>query len=156
MSTPVPVPSAARSLGAAGLLPTLAALAAVAFGGPALAAAGFAIAAIYGAAILSFLGGAWWGIAAARAPEHRLGALLAVAVLPSLLAAGALWALSPLAVAVLGLAFLGAPAVDRLLLAEGFAPPWWLSLRLPLSAAMGVLHLAVAALHVLRGGAPIV
>jgi hypothetical protein len=139
-------PVSAAVLGAAGLLPTLAALAVSAFGPEAAAAMAWRGGAAYGATILAFVGGAWWGLAAARAPADRLGGWLAVSVLPSLHAALVLAVLSPLAVAALGVGFMALIPVDRRLADGGLAPAWWMTLRLPLSLAMGVLHLALAAL----------
>jgi hypothetical protein len=153
MTSPA-LPRSAALLGAAGVLPTAAALVAVTAGDRGIAAFGFTVAAVYGAAILSFIGGAWWGLAAARAEGTRLAALLGLAVVPSLVAAGALLVLSPAALLVLAAAFALTPLVDARLAANGLAPPWWLRLRLPLSATMSVLHALVAVAHVGRTGLP--
>lgn len=140
------VPGPARLLGGAGLLPTVACFAAMLAAPPAVAGPSGAVAVAYGAAILSFLGGAWWGLAS-RGPIRDLTPWLAVSVLPSLLAAGLLLAPVPAAAALLGAAFLASPLVDRRLDRAGLAPDWWLRLRLPLSVGMGVLHLAISAVQ---------
>lgn len=139
------VPPVAIYLGAAGLLPTISALALVVSGRADLAALGFQVGTIYGALILSFIGGTWWGLAA-RGGTDALGGWLSVSVLPSLFAAVVLYLLDPVAVAALGAAFLVTPLVDRRLQAAGLAPHWWPRLRMPLSFAMGGLHLGLAAL----------
>lgn len=139
------VPPPARLLGLAGLLPTLAAVALAVTGRPDFTALAQQVGAIYGAVILSFVGGAWWGLAA-RSGDAALGGWLVVSVLPSLLAALVIYLLTPAAIAALGLAFLCALAIDHRLVADGVAPTWWFALRLPLSGGMGVLHLVLAAL----------
>ncbi|WP_181706604.1 DUF3429 domain-containing protein [Chthonobacter rhizosphaerae] len=138
------IPLPALVLGGAGLLPTVAAVLALAVGSQATAALGFSVGAIYGVTILSFLGGAWWGLAAGRAPAGSLAGWLTVSVIPSLVGTLILFFLSAGSVAVLGLAFLLSPAVDQALRRAELAPAWWMSLRVPLSVGMGVLHLAMA------------
>jgi hypothetical protein len=106
----------------------------------------------YAALILSFLGGLWWGLAAAasdRAPRWLWGA----AVVPSL------WAFATLGLVVLGLlrveaalALTGAGLwlalfVDRALVVRQLAPGWWMALRLPLSLGLGGLALLAAGLR---------
>jgi hypothetical protein len=142
-----------RALGAAGLLP-LVGVVAVLLTGPdqALRAAALIIGHAYAALILSFLGGLWWGLAAAagdRAPRW----LWAAAVVPSL------WAFATLGLVGLGLlgieaalALTGAGLwlalfVDRTLVAQQLAPRWWMALRLPLSLGLGGLTLLAAGLH---------
>lgn len=145
------VPSRARLLGLAGLLPQIACLLAVYLGPAQWREAALVTAALYAALILSFLGGTWWGLAAgAPAAERRsaLGWLWIAAVLPSLVA---LAALAPFALGytgaepslmMLGGALLVALAVDGRL--SGLAPRWWLSLRVPLSIGLGVLTFLIA------------
>ena len=81
------LPDNARWLGLAGLLPQIAAVAAVIHGGEARWTA-LALSFGYAALIFSFLGGVWWGLALAapRVPRWTF----AVSVLPSLIAL-ALW-----------------------------------------------------------------
>lgn len=140
------VPRPALLLGFAGLLPTLGALVAVLTGDADVARYGFVAGAIYGITILSFLGGAWWGIAASRAPARTLGVWLALSVVPSL--AGTLVGifLSPLSLILLGVFFLLTLVMDRALDQRNLAPDWWMTLRVPLSVGMALLHISLGLL----------
>jgi len=141
-----------RILGAAGLLPLVAVVTVlVAAPSPAITAAALTIGHAYSALILSFLGGLWWGLAAAsqgRAPAW----LWVAAITPSLVAfaplvlqaIGMMPAQTGLIITGLGL-WLALP-VDRTLAAQGLAPGWWMRLRIPLSLGLGGLSLAAAAL----------
>lgn len=137
-----------RWLGLAGLLPQIAAVAVVFGGDTASHFSAVALGYAYAALILSFLGGLWWGIAAAapEAPEW----LWVAAVVPSLvaLASAIPWAIGAPwpgpSLIVLGVALIGALGVDLLLVRQGLAPPWWMSLRLPLSLGLGGLTLVLA------------
>jgi hypothetical protein len=145
------VPSRARLLGLAGLLPQIACLLVVYLGPEGWRDAAFIVAALYAALILSFLGGTWWGIAAgAPAAERRssLGWLWVAAVLPSLVALACLaplalgyWRAEP-SLIMLGGSLLVALGVDGRL--SDLAPRWWLSLRVPLSIGLGVLTILIA------------
>jgi len=139
------LPRAARLLGLAGLIPTLAMVAAIALlPGWRDWAATAALA--YGAVIASFVGGAWWGLAArAETVDPRL---LALSVVPSLTAWPALLAPPATGLLVLAVVFAALLPTDRRLVADGVAPGWWMSLRRRLSWGMAVLHLAGAALLV--------
>lgn len=145
------LPRVARWLGLAGLLPTATAAIVVWIGTVGQAAFAFSASAIYGALILSFLGGAWWGIAAAKAPPERLPVLLALSVMPSLIGWLVLLILSPASLGVLALCFAVALLVDRRLIDEGYAPAWWWRLRFPLSATMALLHALIAIATTIRG-----
>jgi len=145
------VPRSALILGLAGLLPSAAALAAiVALPGwrEAAAAAGLA----YGAVIASFVGGAWWGLAASRAEAAALPRLLVTSVVPSLIAWPALLVPAPTGFLVLATLFATLLPIDRRLRGDGVAPGWWLRLRLPLSIGMAALHLAGAVLLLVKTG----
>lgn len=140
------VPRPALSLGLAGLIPFVAlALAAV------IAPEGWAGVARdllvgYGATILAFMGGCRWGFAAAGLGSGPTFWPLALSVVPSLWAWGALAAPHPfdLALLTLGLAFLY--VADVVLAMRGGAPAWWPALRRPLTwVACGSLALAMAA-----------
>ncbi len=144
-------PAPARLLGYAGLAPQVAAVAVLASGSAWWHFTALSIAYAYAALILSFLGGMWWGIAAAggdRSPPW----LWAAAVAPALIALatflpwvfGAEWP-GPSLVAT-GAALLASLLVDRRLAAAGLVPRWWMALRLPLSAGLGLLTLVAAAL----------
>ena len=148
-------PRAALVLGYAGLLPPLVAISVEAlFRAPDLAGLPpvMAIAALgYIALILSFLGGQWWGIAATRIAPERLWGWLAMAVAPSLVAAGAFfsgWLAAPPrgTAMVLAAALTASLLGDRRLEKAGLGPPWWMTLRIPLSCGLALEALAVAGL----------
>ncbi len=146
------MPPLARLLGLAGLLPLIALVVLLASGGaPAWRGAAVALGLGYALLILSFLGGLWWGLAAAM-QRPVPGWVWVVAVVPSLLcwAVMALVGLQVIAVeqglAVTGGGLLLALLVDRALVAAALAPGWWLGLRYPLSLGLGGLSMAAAAL----------
>ena len=143
-------PRAALVLGAAGLLPTLAALGVLLLARRPEQDLAFRAAAAYGAVILSFLGGAWWGLAASRGHPRDLGYWLGLAVLPALAGWGVVVVGSPLAVAVLSGLFLASLWVDRALGRRFVAPDWWFSMRLPLSLCMAGLYMIIAVVRVVR------
>jgi hypothetical protein len=100
----------------------------------------------YGAAILSFLGGAQWGVLLLRNQEDvSLRWRYGVSVLPALL--GFLCLLVPHTLGLLGLAagFLALLAYDLSTVRKGVAPEWYGSLRVQLTGAVAVL-LTIAAL----------
>lgn len=148
--TPEPrVSRTAALLGFAGLLPQVVAVALLAAAGPnGPAPIPYFAAAIYGAAILSFLGGIWWGFAMRR--DQGQGALAVMSVLPSLLSVALLsWALatfSPWALVALGGAIVATIAVDRRLAATGDTPDGWMRLRAPLSLGLGGLTILAGVL----------
>ncbi len=145
------VPALPRWLGLAGLLPQFTCLA-VLYAGPAeWREAALAIAFAYAALILSFLGGMWWGIAAAAPAAQRrkaLGWLWIAAVLPSLVALACFlpwaldWAWPEPSLVMLGGALLVTLGVDAKL--GALAPRWWMTLRLPLSTGLGLATIAAA------------
>ena len=145
------LPLVPKVLGFAGLLPQAAAVAVMAFGPEAWHFSALALAYAYAALILSFLGGMWWGLAAAAAGEASAWIWLA-AVAPSIiaLATAVPWAIGAAwpgpSLVILGVAVLASLLIDRRLRAEGLTPAWWMSLRVPLSAGLGALTLAAAAL----------
>jgi hypothetical protein len=149
MTTPS-APHIARSLGAAGLLPQLVCLFLVATGNDDYQFAAQALAATYATIIFSFLGGLWWGLAAQS--ENPPSWLWYAAVMPSLIGFAAYlpWAYGgewpgP-SLVILGVGIMASLLVDRQLGAQGFAPPWWMSLRLPLSLGLGGMTLAIGLL----------
>jgi hypothetical protein len=146
------VPKFARWLGLSGLLPLIfVVLALIGDLDPGLRQSALWLGLSYGALILSFLGGLWWGLAAASSRPVP-GWLWVLAVVPSLYA----WV--PLALALLGLMQPGAALAvvgaglwlallaDLALIRRGLAPPWWLALRWPLSLGLGGLSVAAAVL----------
>ena len=138
MSKP-PIPRPALLLGAAGLLPSLAMPVLLAAGD---AAAAFALKAgpAYGALIASFIGGAWWGLAANRAGDAALTRWLVLSVLPMLAAWVALLLPPQAGLLMLAVIFALLPLADRAAQAGALAPEWWWRLRLPLSLIMACLH----------------
>lgn len=145
------VPALPRWLGLAGLLPQFTCVA-VLYAGPAeWREAALAIAFAYAALILSFLGGMWWGIAAAAPAAQRrrtLGWLWIAAVLPSLVALACFlpwalgWAWPEPSLVMLGGALLVSLGVDAKL--GALAPRWWMALRVPLSTGLGLATIAAA------------
>ena len=141
-------PVVPRWLGLAGLLPQLAAVAVVFSGDTPLHFTALAMGYAYAALILSFLGGLWWGIAASQKDPPEW--LWVAAIAPSLIALGTAvpWATGQPwpgpSLVILGVALIGAPAVDLALARRALVPAWWMSLRLPLSLGLGGLTLALA------------
>ena len=145
------VPKLPRLLGLAGLLPQFACVLVLYLGPDEWRYAALALSYVYAALIFTFLGGMWWGIAAgAPAAERRqaLGWLWVAAVLPSLIALATFlpwvfgWTWPEPSLAMLGGAILLSPAVDARL--GPLAPRWWMTLRVPLSLALGVSTLLAA------------
>jgi hypothetical protein len=143
-------PRTASLLGYAGLLPTAFCLGLIAFGGREWIALGQQAAILYAALIFSFLGGAWWGLAARDEIHPAFGVALLLSVLPSLAAWACLFWMGPIAQIILGAMLLLSPSVDRWLTENGFTPDWWLSLRRPLSWGMGIGNIAIGAMVLLR------
>ncbi len=100
----------------------------------------------YAAMVLSFLGGIWWGVASARAGEEERSTLLVIAVVPTILAT-LLYGLSAdlpvLCSTLLGLVIAATPVVDHMLDRKRLVPGWWMTLRLPLSLALGALTIGL-------------
>ena len=142
-------PRLARWLGYAGLLPQAAAVAVLLTHNPEQHFTALALGYAYAALIFSFLGGMWWGLAA-QAGARVPGWVWFAAVLPSLIALASAWPWATgepwpgPSLVLLGLALVGSLGVDVRLKAAGLCPPWWLSLRIPLSLGLGSLTLALA------------
>ncbi len=149
--------AAPRLLGFAGLLPQGACLLAVLLGGPEWRFAALGIAWAYAALIFSFLGGLWWGLAAASAvrggdmdaadAHSEPSWIYVAAVLPSLIALvtflpwiwGMAWPGPSLL--LLGICLAASPLIDVKL--GGITPHWWMSLRWSLSLGLGGLTLVL-------------
>lgn len=157
MSDTPPVGRTAFLLGFAGLLPQIAAVVLIVVGKAdptdmawAPLVLGYGLALVYGATILSFLGGIWWGFAMRR--DAGQGALAAIAVLPSLVGAACVGIAtiafssraSVFALLALGIAILLTLLVDRRLVEMGKAPANWMRLRAPLSLGLGGLTIVAA------------
>lgn len=138
----------ARWLGVAGLAPQIM-LTAVVIVGPSSAASGARnLALLYAALILSFIGGAWWGLVSRSRTAVR-GSIWLIAIAPSLIAFAALaaWAIGDMpgpSLVVIGVALIGALGFDRKLVANGLCPLGWMGLRMPLSLGLGGLTLFIA------------
>jgi hypothetical protein len=140
------LPSLARTLGYAGLLPPLIGLVTIVvadrYGGIAVW-----LVWAYAALILSFLGGVWWGLALASDPPRWL---YPMAVLPSLVA---LASFAPLAIfgmtdltapmIWIGGALLLSPLIDVIVSRSVQLPTGWLRLRWHLSTGLGVMTVLV-------------
>lgn len=140
----------AQWLGYAGLIPQIL-LAAVVIGGPVkFGPPAIGLALSYSALILSFIGGAWWGLAANQKMRVPLWLWLA-AIAPALIAFAAIGALAIGSLVrpgllVTGASLIAALGVDSKLAANGFCPPGWLRLRTPLSLGLGGLTILIAIL----------
>lgn len=141
------VPRTARLLGLAGLLPQLAAGYVLLENNADWRFTALAMAYAYGALILSFLGGLWWGLAAQA--KNPPGWIWYAAVMPSLIAFASAWPWATGApwpgpsMIALGVALIASLGVDWQLQRTGVAPGWWLELRLPLSIGLGGLTLLI-------------
>ena len=144
------LPASARWLGFAGLAPQIL-LAVIAIAGPARfgPAAGEAALA-YSGTILSFIGGAWWGLASRPQTDVHWVVWIA-AVIPSLIAFASIAAFAiglPRGQSLLltGASLFATLGIDYKLAASGVSPPGWLYLRVPLSLGLGSLTILIAIL----------
>ena len=136
-------------LGLVGLLPQLLVVFALIGGNPEARFVALACGFAYAALILSFLGGMWWGLAAADGRRSPAWVWIS-AVVPSLIAlasaypwmVGAPWPGPSLV--MLGIVLIGSLGVDWKLRDLGLTPAWWLTLRIPLSLGLGGMTLATA------------
>ena len=144
------IPHLARWLGFAGLLPQVLVAALVIGGPPEFGAAATTLGLFYAVLILSFIGGAWWGLAA-QGGERVPPWLWLAAVVPSLVALAVLGtslvgrSAGP-GLMVTGGALIAALGIDLRLAVNGLCPPGWLSLRTPLSLGLGALCIIIASL----------
>lgn len=137
------LPRPAFLLGYAGLVPPFAAIGAALLAPPEWRELAYRAGALYAGLILSFLGGAWWGLAT-RADPARAWSLYLIAVAPTLAAMALLLLLTPSRLLILaGLIALTLP-VDRLLVALELAPRNWLSLRVPLTVGLSLATAGLA------------
>jgi Protein of unknown function (DUF3429) len=153
-----PIPRAALILGLAGALPFLAGALQVATGwpmGPRSTGPALYLLTIYGAIILSFMGGAQWGLAVAisvrrdndgdngwhgAASWRRYG----LSVVPALIAWAGLWFAARTGLMVLVAGFVTLLVYDLWSVAQGEAPAWYGRLRFGLTSAVVVCLLAAA------------
>lgn len=141
------IPAAALWLGFAGIIPFVALALQVATGwprgpreiGPALYAL-----TIYGAVILSFMGGVQWGIAVADTHISEGWRRYGIAVVPALIAWAGVWIGQYNGLMLLAAAFAALLAYDLWTVSLGEAPSWYGRLRIGLSAVVCVSLLAAA------------
>lgn len=131
------IPAAALALGAAGVIPFAALALLIALGGAGLLAPEQAsrILQLYAALILSFMGGAQWGLASAR-PEGPKTRALVVSVLPALFAWATFLTPGRSALAAMAAAFLALLLYDVWTVRRGEAPAWYGRLRIGLTLAV--------------------
>ncbi|MBI1386787.1 MAG: DUF3429 family protein [Rhizobiales bacterium] len=141
------IPRPALVLGWLGVLPFAALAVLAATGGELLNDGAMSGLVQYGLIILSFMGGAQWGLAmrAASSDDGVEGWRLAISVLPALAAFGL--SLLPAGSALLGLAgaFVALLGYDVWAARAGMAPAWYPALRLQLTGAVVVCLLAASA-----------
>lgn len=141
---PAAFPPAAATLGYAGLLPFALLVAGLwVVAAPELQSVLLRGLLAYGAAILTFLGAVHWGIALARPGAHD-ARVLAVGVLPSLVAAASLVLPPEPALVTQLIGFAGVWLYEHRVLGEGFFGKPYLELRRTLTFA--VLAMLLAAL----------
>lgn len=148
-----PIPRPALTLGLLGLVPFL--WSAATHLSPALANRagafvpppfiGSQVGLSYGTIILSFMSGVLWGFAT-RAEGRPAGVGQALAVLPALWAFFMVTDGSVTSQVWLAAGFAGLLLLDAAFAARGLAPPWWMRLRLALTAiVLGCLAVPVLA-----------
>lgn len=147
MSHPLPrvssIPRPALWLGLAGLLPFLwGALSAASdplfeFGQSVLGPrfVGQYVQLAYGTVILSFMSGVLWGFST-KAPRATAGTCYALSVLPALWAFFFISGGADRAAWFLILGFSGLFALDWQFWKRGLSPPWWITLRIILTASV--------------------
>ena len=141
------IPTPALMLGAAGVLPFVVTALQVSFGwpfSPRLTGPALYNLTIYGAVILSFLGGVQWGFVAAKPARHPLASWrrYAISILPSLAAWAGLWLAARNGLLVLTASFVLALFYDLWTAGAGEAPRWYGRLRIGLTAVVVVCLLA--------------
>lgn len=135
-------------LGYAGLIPAAACLLLPLTFGPEYYWTALALLYFYLASILSFLGGLWWGLASSRPSAPRWTPV--AAVLPSLGVWASFvpwlvgWSWPKPSLAVLSLAVILSPLVDRAILVRHVGAADWNRLRWRLSIGLGMSGLAFA------------
>ena len=129
-SLPLTIPKSGFWLGYMGLSPFLAGAVWVITPGLPLKAIALEALILYGAVILSFLGGVRWGLAIAKM-NTKLARPLIFSVIPSLLGWVAALLEPRAGLLILALAFSSLYVADSRL---SLAPDWYKSLRLPLTA----------------------
>lgn len=138
------IPSAALALGLAGLLPFAGAALSQYASLPLLAPAfGLQVGIVYGAVILSFLGGIRWGTAIAPFASDRQAIEFATSVIPSLAALAAVFMPEILGLGLLISGFLMQALWDVTAVEQGRLPRWFGKLRMILTAGAVVSLIAM-------------
>ncbi|MEM6549781.1 MAG: DUF3429 domain-containing protein [Pseudomonadota bacterium] len=130
------VPGPARWLGLAGLIPFAAGAIATWVLEPPFSILARDMLAVYGAVILSFMGGCRWGFAAAGLGSGPGWLPLATSVAPAIFGWITVFSPHPQPFFYLSVGFAALLGADLLLTKEGGAPDWWPSLRWPLTAGV--------------------
>ncbi|MGG7567528.1 DUF3429 domain-containing protein [Rhodovulum sp. DZ06] len=138
-------PLPAMILGAAGLIPFVSLAISIHMGAAIWADHATQAVLVYGAVILSFMGGCRWGFACAGLGDGPRFWPLAVSVAPALLAWGAALVGDKAGLLMLSGGLLLLFVADEELTRTGGAPEWWSALRAPLSV-IAALSLFAAAL----------
>lgn len=144
-------PHIPRFLGWAGVIPFLLAALLVWSETPEYFETGLHIIHIYGAIILSFLGGVHWGLELRTShPSISFLSGYFFSILPSLIAFLALYLPPLMALVALACGFMGVLVWDRKLEKERTTPEWYLNLRYQLSGAVLLCLLSVFFAAVLK------
>jgi Protein of unknown function (DUF3429) len=148
-----PIPRPALVLGVAGLLPFLWSAATHLFPALAVWAGGYLppmfigsyVGLSYGTIILSFMSGVLWGFAT-KAEGRAATVGYALSVIPALWAFVMVTDSSVNSMIYLAAGFAGLILLDASFAAQGLAPPWWMRLRLVLTAiVLGCLAVPILA-----------
>lgn len=140
------IPRSALLLGWLGVLPFAASGLVAVSGSAETAGIAMRALAVYATIILSFMGGAQWGLAmvAPLASPSELARRLAISTLPALAAFGLAFVSSRTSLLGLAAVFVALLVYDFASARSGIAPPWYPALRSQLTAAV-VLCLVGAA-----------
>ncbi|MFZ4069276.1 MAG: DUF3429 domain-containing protein [Caulobacterales bacterium] len=154
---PTPIPFSALWLGLAGLIPFYGAGFAMLARDPNVTAFAATAFAIYATAILSFLGGARWGLEIARAPAAPDPRRLVFSVLPSLAGWAAAVAMitdpqAPWSAGIFAGLFAAQYVWDRQAARDAAAPDWYPPLREVLTGGVIVACLALPIARFVTGG----
>lgn len=143
------MPPLVAILGGAGAIPFVVGAMLVWLSPPNLDPAPVRVVIVYGATILSFLGGISWGVASGVLvhdpfdQDHPL--LFSVSVVPSLVAWVAVFLPDRIGLTVLALSFASILWLDHRLAVARLVPTWWLGLRRRLSLLAIISLIAAAA-----------
>jgi Protein of unknown function (DUF3429) len=99
---------------------------------------------LYGAVILSFMGGVQWGLAVAASPAANDWRRYGLSVIPALVAWGGLWIGGTTSLYLLMAGFAALLAYDLWTVQQGEAPAWYGRLRSALTATVVICLAAVA------------